>query len=108
MGCSTGKATRVTTAADVPLSDRQRAIAEFEGSWWMHDEARDLAVRARFACSAEEYYQELNELLDHPDALSVDPLVVRRLRRHRDRRRRARIDGATGESRTADQGGLNA
>jgi hypothetical protein len=98
----------VTSEIDEPLSDRQRAIIDFEGSWWMQDEARDLAIRARFACSAEEYYQELNQLLDHPGALSVDPLVVRRLRRQRERRRRARIDGPAGGTRTGEQGGMNA
>lgn len=95
--------------SDLPeLSERERAIIEFEGTWWMHDEARDLMIRARFACSAEEYYQELNQLLDHPGALSVDPLVVRRLRRHRERRRRARIDGPAGGTQTGEQGGMNA
>jgi hypothetical protein len=87
------------------LTERQIAIIEFEGSWWMQDEARDLAIRARFACSAEEYYQELNQLLDHPGALAVDPLVVRRLRRQRERRRRARLDGP---GRTGEQGGFHA
>jgi Protein of unknown function (DUF3263) len=98
----------VTNEIDLPLSDRQRAIIEFEGNWWMQDEARDVAIRARFACSAEDYYQELNQLLDHPGALSVDPLVVRRLRRQRERRRRARIDGPAGGTRTGEQGGINA
>jgi Protein of unknown function (DUF3263) len=99
----------VTADSEEPtLTERQRAIIEFEGSWWMQDQARDLAVRARFACSAEEYYQELNQLLDHPGALSVDPLVVRRLRRQRERRRRARIDGPAGATRTGEQGGMNA
>jgi hypothetical protein len=87
------------------LTERQIAIIEFEASWWMQDEARDTAVRARFACSAEEYYQELNQLLDHPAALEVDPLVVRRLRRQRERRRRARLDGP---GRTGEQGGIHA
>ena len=99
----------MTADSDLPtLSERQRAIIEFEGTWWQHDEARDLMIRARFACSAEEYYQELNQLLDHPGALSVDPLVVRRLRRQRERRRRARIDGPAGTTRTGEQGGMNA
>ena len=99
----------MTAESDLPtLSERERAIIEFEATWWMHDEARDLMIRARFACSAEEYYQELNQLLDHPGALSVDPLVVRRLRRQRERRRRARIDGPAGATRTGEQGGMNA
>ena len=62
---------------------------------------RDATIRARFACSEEDYYQELNRLLDHPGALSFDPLVVRRLRRHRERRRRARIDGQVGSGEQA-------
>ena len=53
------------------------------------------------ACSEEDYYQELNRLLDHPGALSHDPLVVRRLRRQRERRRRARIDGQVGSGEQA-------
>ena len=85
------------------LTDRQRAMIEFEGTWWMHDDDREAMIRARFSCSAEEYYQQLNELLDHPAALSSDPLVVRRLRRQRERRRRARIDGTA----TGEQGGVN-
>ena len=91
--------------ATTSLSERQRAILEFEANWWQHDESRDDMIRSQFHCSTEDYYQELNQLLDHPGALSVDPLVVRRLRRHRDRRRRARLDGAGG--RTGEQGGLN-
>lgn len=95
----------VPAAAELDeLSDRQRAIIAFEGSWWTQEDARDTLIRARFACSSEDYYQELNQLLDHPSALTFDPLVVRRLRRQRERRRRARIDGpnstgtATGET----------
>ena len=88
---------------DAPeLTERQQAIIEFEAEWWMYDDSRDVVIRARFACSHEEYYQELNQLLDHPGALSLDPLVVRRLRRQRERRRRARLDGP-GSGRTGEQ-----
>jgi hypothetical protein len=84
----------------VSLTERQRAMLDLERTWWTLDRERDLAIRERFACPPETYYRELNELLDDPDALDYDPLVVRRLRRLRDRRRRARLDG-TGEQ-TAD------
>ncbi len=76
------------------LNERERAIIEFEASWFTLDEDRHDAIRARFACSVEEYNLELNRVIDHPAALVADPLVVRRLRRHRERRRRALIDGA--------------
>jgi Protein of unknown function (DUF3263) len=88
----------VTSAADT-LSERERAILQFESEWFTLDEDRHDAIRARFACSIEDYNLELNRVIDHPAALEVDQLVVRRLRRHRERRRRALIDGSA----TADQ-----
>ena len=75
------------------LTERERALLDFEGHWWTLDDAKDELIRARFSCSLDEYYQELNRLLEVPAALAHDPLVVRRLLRLRDRRRRARLDG---------------
>jgi len=80
-------------AEQTDLTDRERALLDFEGSWWTRDEAKDTLIRATFGCSLDEYYQELNRLLEVPAALTHDPLVVRRLLRLRDRRRRARLDG---------------
>ncbi len=83
---------------DSPLTERDRAMIEFEATWFTIDQDRHDAIRARFACSVEEYNLELNRVIDHPAALEIDPLVVRRLRRHRERRRRALLDGsATGD-----------
>lgn len=80
------------------LDERQLAILEFEATWFTLDEDRHDAIRARFAVAVDEYNLELNRVIDHPAALLADPLVVRRLRRQRDRRRRALIDGtAAGE-----------
>ncbi|MEO6125384.1 MAG: DUF3263 domain-containing protein [Ilumatobacteraceae bacterium] len=80
-------------AEQIDLTERERALLDFEGNWWTLDDAKDTLIRARFACSLDEYYQELNRLLEVPAALAHDPLVVRRLLRLRDRRRRARLDG---------------
>ncbi len=81
-----------------PLTERELAIIAFEANWFTLDEDRHLAIRARFTCSVEEYNLELNRVIDHPAALVADPLVVRRLRRQRERRRRSLIDGtAAGE-----------
>ena len=87
---------KITTpeAPTESLSVRELGILQFEATWFMLDEDRHDAIRARFACSAEDYNLELNRVIDHPAALLADPLVVRRLRRHRERRRRAMIDGA--------------
>ncbi len=76
----------------MPLIDREQAILDFERSWWTRDGLKDAMVRELFQVDLASYYQTLNELLDRPDALEYDPLVVRRLRRLRDRRRRARVD----------------
>ena len=75
------------------LSERDRAILDFERSFWTQGGPKELAIRERFDLSATRYYQVLNALLESADALEYDPLVVRRLRRLRDRRRRARFEG---------------
>jgi hypothetical protein len=75
------------------LTDRDRAILDFERSWWSEPGKKELAIRERFDLSTTRYYEILNELLDSSEALEYEPLVVRRLRRVRDRRRRARYEG---------------
>jgi hypothetical protein len=75
------------------LTDRDRAILDFERTWWTEPGPKDTAIRERFELSGTRYYQLLTELLDEPEALDYDPLLVRRLRRARDRRRRARDEG---------------
>jgi hypothetical protein len=77
------------------LDERARSILDFERSWWQTPGPKERAIRERFDLSTTRYYEILNELLDHPDALRHDPLVVRRLRRLRDRRRRARYEGGS-------------
>ena len=77
----------------MPLSARDRAILDFEQNWWTESGSKEGAIRQRFQLSPTRYYQLLNDLLDEPAALEYDPLVVRRLRRLRDRRRRARYEG---------------
>jgi hypothetical protein len=75
------------------LSDREQAILDFERAWWTEPGPKEQAIRERLELSATRYYQVLNELLSSPEAAAYDPLVVRRLRRQRDRRRRARFEG---------------
>ncbi|MEX2293038.1 MAG: DUF3263 domain-containing protein [Acidimicrobiales bacterium] len=75
------------------LTERDRAILDFERSWWTEVGPKDTAIRERFDLSGTRYYQLLGELLDDDEALTYDPLLVRRLRRVRDRRRRARVEG---------------
>jgi hypothetical protein len=74
----------------VGLSQRDRAILEFERHWWKYAGAKEQAVRDNFDMSSTRYYQVLNALIDRPEALEADPLLVRRLRRLRASRQRQR------------------
>ncbi|HET7355811.1 MAG TPA: DUF3263 domain-containing protein [Nocardioidaceae bacterium] len=72
------------------LSERDRDILAFERQWWKYAGAKEQAVRDKFDMSSTRYYQVLNALIDRPEALAFDPLLVRRLRRLRAARQRAR------------------
>ena len=72
------------------LSARDAEILEFERSWWRSSGAKEQTIRERFDMSPTRYYQVLNALIDSPSALAADPLLVKRLRRLRDERRRNR------------------
>ena len=72
------------------LSERDRAVLDFERQWWKYAGAKEQAVREKFGMSSTRYYQVLNALIDRPEALAHDPLLVRRLRRLRATRQRAR------------------
>lgn len=72
------------------LTDRDRKMLEFEGQWWHHQGAKEDAIRHTFDLSATRYYQILNALIDRDEALAAEPMIVKRLRRLRDQRRRSR------------------
>jgi hypothetical protein len=72
------------------LSERDRSILDFERQWWKYAGAKESAVREKFDMSSTRYYQVLNALIDRPESLEHDPLLVRRLRRLRATRQRQR------------------
>ena len=74
------------------LTQRDRDILDFERSWWTSTSPKDVQIRERFELSATRYHQILNKMLDTEEAMAYDQLVVRRLHRQRDRRRRARLE----------------
>ena len=84
-------------ARPVALSERDRAVLDFERSWWTQSGPKEVAIRERLDLSPTRYYQVLNRLLESADAIAYDPLVVHRLRRRRDRRRRARYEGRSAD-----------
>ena len=86
----------------VTLPAREREMLAFEGQWWRYAGAKEAAIRERFGMSATRYYQVLNTLVDRPEALALDPLLVRRLRRMRAARQRQRPDRTLGSGAVRD------
>ena len=74
------------------LTQRDREILDFERTWWDSPAPKDVQVLERFELSATRYQQLLTVLLEDEAAMAYDPLVVRRLQRQRERRRRARFE----------------
>jgi hypothetical protein len=72
------------------LSRREHEMLAFERQWWRQAGAKETAIRDRFGVTPTRYYQVLNALVDRPDALVADPVLVRRLRRVRIARQRTR------------------
>lgn len=81
---------RQVTGAGDELSQRDQEILAFERQWWKYAGSKEQAVRELFDMSATRYYQVLNSLLDSPQAMAHDPMLVKRLRRMRATRQRAR------------------
>lgn len=89
---------------DSGLPERERRILDFERQWWRHAGAKEEAIRSQFSLSAARYYQLLNAVIDTPDAVRYDPMLVKRLQRARDARTQAR---AARSFTTYDQGGVH-
>ncbi|MET0741098.1 MAG: DUF3263 domain-containing protein [Candidatus Nanopelagicales bacterium] len=82
--------------AQVPSNDpagltaREHEILAFERQWWKYAGSKEQAIRDLFGMSSTRYYQALNSLIDHPGAMAIDPMLVKRLRRMRASRQRIR------------------
>lgn len=88
--------TRVATMAmltRMSLSDRQRAMLDFERIWWTLPGPKHVAIRRDLGLSSTHYYRLLAELIQTKAAVDYDPMLVRRLRRLRSHRRRVRLEG---------------
>lgn len=78
------------------LGQRDREILDFEREAWKLRIPKQRAIRERFGFSAARYHQLLHRVVDRPEALAYDPMLVRRVRRLRDARRRRRVAGRLG------------
>ncbi|MDK3257249.1 DUF3263 domain-containing protein [Blastococcus capsensis] len=86
----------------VGLSRREHEILGFERQWWRRAGAKETAIRDLFDTTPTRYYQTLNALVDRPEALAADPLLVRRLRRLRTARQRTRSSQVLGKGNYMD------
>jgi Protein of unknown function (DUF3263) len=78
------------------LDQRSREVLDFEREAWKLSVTKERAIRERFGFSPSRYHQLLHQVIDRPEALVYDPMLVRRLRRVRDVRRRARTASGLG------------
>lgn len=72
------------------LTETQRAVLDFERTDGHGAGLTASAIRAQLGWSQARYYQVLNALMDSPEAIAVDPLLVYRLRRLREKQLAAR------------------
>ena len=79
------------------LTLREREILAFERQWWKYAGAKEQAIRELFDMSPTRYYQLVNRLIDKREAMRLDPMLVKRLRRLRSGRQRARSARRTGQ-----------
>lgn len=86
----TGLDAALPNAAPSSLTERDQQVLAFERQWWKYAGAKEQAIRELFDMSATRYYQVLNAVIDRPEALAFDPMLVKRLRRMRASRQRAR------------------
>src|SRR5437879_12845508 len=80
------------------LTPHDRAVLDFERAWWQLPARKNDEIRVRFAMAPSTYYRSLHTLIDRPEAVSYDPLTVRRLRRRRAQARRRRSEGRRADS----------
>lgn len=88
-------------AAEPPrthLDETEVRLLAFERSWADRVGNREAAIRAEFGVSSARYYQMLYALIDSPIAVRHDPILVRRLQRLRESRRRTRTRPFTSDS----------
>jgi hypothetical protein len=78
------------------LDQRSREVLDFEREAWKLSVTKERAIRERFGFSPSRYHQLLHKVIDRPEALVYDPMLVRRLRRVREARRRARTASGLG------------
>lgn len=82
--------TDLTLVHDGELTAFACEVLRVERVWWNKSGYKEQYVREKWGLGTTHYHQIVNQLLDEPASMSVDPVTVNRLRRIRARRREAR------------------
>ena len=61
------------------LSIEEKAVLEFESSWWLQAGPKDQAIEFSLGLTAAGYYEALLELVERAEAMRLDPLTVKRV-----------------------------
>jgi hypothetical protein len=80
-----------------------REVLDFERGPWSGPAEKQRAIRKRFGLSSARYHQALDRVLERPEALEYDPMLVRRLRRLREARRAKRFAQRLGQEARAGE-----
>jgi hypothetical protein len=73
------------------LDDLTLRILAFERAGAPHGRSKERAIREGLGITPTRYHQLLLGAIERPEALAFDAMLVRRLRRLRDARRRTRL-----------------
>ena len=61
------------------LDSEDRAILDFERSWWLQPGAKDQAIEHSLGLSSAMYYSRLLDVVGRSGAFEYDPLTVKRV-----------------------------
>ncbi|MBF4554213.1 DUF3263 domain-containing protein [Corynebacterium sp. DSM 45110] len=74
----------MSTVENLPeLNERERSMLDFERRWWTQRSNKAERIRQEFGVPPVRYFQQLNALIERPEALDYDPVTVRMLLRRR-------------------------
>lgn len=68
------------------MTDEDREILALERRWYARPGAKETAILAELGMSPVRYYQRLLSIVEDPEALAAEPVLVHRLRRLKERR----------------------
>ena len=69
-----------------PFTSFDKSILDFEKRNYKYAGQKQTDAQELFKMTPPQYYQHLNNLIDHPEAHAYAPVVVNRLRRIREKR----------------------